>query len=91
MHFYYCGLYRFALIQDPGSIDCTDEAGKIKHPNDNPFIEPVHGQAVVDMKGITFKTFFLHFIDFPEENFLEFLLKKIVIDFILKKLSSIFS
>lgn len=46
--------YRFPTrlsLQD-GSIDCTDEAGKIKHSNDNPFIEPVHGQAVVDMKGI---------------------------------------
>lgn len=31
-------------------MDCTDEAGKVKH-NDNPFIEPVHGQTVVDMKG----------------------------------------
>lgn len=34
-----------------GSMDCTDEAGKVKHQHDNPFIEPVHGQKVVDMKG----------------------------------------
>lgn len=34
-----------------GSVDYTDEAGKVKQ-NDNPFInEPVHGQTVVDMKG----------------------------------------
>lgn len=31
-------------------MDC-DEAGKVKHHHDNPFIEPVHGQKVVDMKG----------------------------------------
>lgn len=37
-------------IQDHGS-DYTDEAGKIKHSNDNPFIEPAHGQTIVDMKG----------------------------------------
>lgn len=37
-------------FQDHGA-DYTDEAGKIKHSNDNPFIEPVHGQTVVDMKG----------------------------------------
>lgn len=37
--------------QDHGS-EYTDEAGKIKHSHDNPFIEPVHGQTVVDMKGI---------------------------------------
>ncbi|XP_055302531.1 sodium channel protein para isoform X19 [Sitodiplosis mosellana] len=36
---------------DHGS-DYTDEAGKIKHSNDNPFIEPVHGQTVVDMKDV---------------------------------------
>lgn len=30
--------------------DYTDEAGKIKH-HDNPFIEPVQTQTVVDMKG----------------------------------------
>ncbi|XP_037039275.1 sodium channel protein para isoform X7 [Bradysia coprophila] len=35
-----------------GSVDCTDEAGKVKQ-NDNPFInEPVHGQTVVDMKDV---------------------------------------
>lgn len=28
----------------------TDESGKIKH-HDNPFIEPVQNQTVVDMKG----------------------------------------
>lgn len=53
-----CNLFRCHLLnnlnayflQDHGS-DYTDEAGKIKHSNDNPFIEPVHGQTVVDMKG----------------------------------------
>ncbi|KAI8035036.1 hypothetical protein M5D96_012129 [Drosophila gunungcola] len=30
-------------------LECTDEAGKIKH-HDNPFIEPVQTQTVVDMK-----------------------------------------
>ncbi|XP_037914865.1 sodium channel protein para isoform X11 [Hermetia illucens] len=33
------------------STDCTDEAGKIKH-HDNPFIEPVQAQTVVDMKDV---------------------------------------
>lgn len=32
------------------SQEYTDEAGKIKH-NDNPFIEPVQSNTVVDMKG----------------------------------------
>ncbi|XP_055382360.1 sodium channel protein para isoform X10 [Condylostylus longicornis] len=35
---------------DP-STDCTDEAGKVKQP-DNPFIEPVQTQTVVDMKDV---------------------------------------
>ncbi|KAH8259079.1 hypothetical protein KR038_012151 [Drosophila bunnanda] len=34
-------------------LECTDEAGKIKH-HDNPFIEPVQTQTVVDMKGTAF-------------------------------------
>lgn len=29
----------------------TDEAGKITKQHDNPFIEPVQTQTVVDMKG----------------------------------------
>lgn len=33
------------------STDCTDEAGKVKQ-NDNPFIEPVQTQTVVDMKDV---------------------------------------
>lgn len=33
------------------SNDCTDEAGKIKQ-TDNPFIEPVQTQAIVDMKDV---------------------------------------
>lgn len=33
-----------------GNADHTDEAGKRKL-NENPFVEPVHGQTVVDMKG----------------------------------------
>lgn len=41
--------FLYFLKQDP-STDCTDEAGKIKH-NDNPFIEPVQTQTLVDMKG----------------------------------------
>lgn len=45
-------MYLFFPIKEHGSIECTDEAGKIKHSNDNPFIEPVHGQTVVDMKGL---------------------------------------
>ncbi|XP_017114866.1 sodium channel protein para isoform X49 [Drosophila elegans] len=32
-------------------LECTDEAGKIKH-HDNPFIEPVQTQTVVDMKDV---------------------------------------
>ncbi|XP_055922936.1 sodium channel protein para isoform X46 [Eupeodes corollae] len=32
-------------------LDCTDEAGKVKH-HDNPFIEPVQTQTVVDMKDV---------------------------------------
>ncbi|XP_053952366.1 sodium channel protein para isoform X17 [Anastrepha ludens] len=32
-------------------LECTDEAGKIKQ-NDNPFIEPVQTQTVVDMKDV---------------------------------------
>lgn len=38
-------------LQEIG-LECTDEAGKIKH-HDNPFIEPVQTQTVVDMKGIS--------------------------------------
>ena len=45
--------YNFKIGLQDGSIECTDEAGKVKH-NDNPFIEPVHGQTVVDMKGKKF-------------------------------------
>ncbi|XP_058055269.1 sodium channel protein para isoform X26 [Anopheles bellator] len=33
------------------SQDCPDDAAKIKH-NDNPFIEPVQTQTVVDMKDV---------------------------------------
>lgn len=34
------------------SVECTDEAGKIKqNDTNNPFIEPVQAQTVVDMKG----------------------------------------
>lgn len=45
------------FISQGGSVECTDEAGKVKHHhNDNPFIEPVHGQTVVDMKGEEFWT-----------------------------------
>ncbi|KAH8420605.1 hypothetical protein KR009_011956 [Drosophila setifemur] len=32
-------------------LECTDEAGKIKN-HDNPFIEPVQTQTVVDMKDV---------------------------------------
>lgn len=32
-------------------MDCTDEANKRKL-NENPFIEPVHGQTLVDMKDV---------------------------------------
>lgn len=36
----------------------TDESGKIKH-HDNPFIEPVQTQTVVDMKGSKTFIFFV--------------------------------
>jgi hypothetical protein len=48
------------------SADCTDEAGKIKH-NDNPFIEPVQTQTIVDMKGKAY-CFTLPLILFTAKN-----------------------
>lgn len=50
--------------------DYTDEAGKIKH-HDNPFIEPVQTQTVVDMKGkVVFKYLFaiLNFENNPDPS-----------------------
>lgn len=32
-------------------VECTSELSKMKH-HDNPFIEPVQTQTVVDMKGM---------------------------------------
>lgn len=41
-------------------LECTDETGKIKQ-HDNPFIEPVQNQTVVDMKGHIIYFHSLHF------------------------------
>lgn len=37
--------------QADGSVECTDETGKVLKQPDNPFIEPTQTQTVVDMKG----------------------------------------
>lgn len=41
----------FANTQDASTECTTDDAGKVKQHPDNPFIEPVQTQTVVDMKG----------------------------------------
>lgn len=38
-------------------VECTSELSKMKH-HDNPFIEPVQTQTIVDMKGMYSHLFF---------------------------------